>query len=103
MYFLTLLIFIALLISPFLFFWPQSRSKASRKTILYAQIIFYLYWNIVFWSVLYGYLPYSFAVFGTGDPESSIFMVYWFFTPIVTLVLITEIIYFFRHKKAIGF
>ncbi len=98
MYILTLTLFLLLTISPFFYFIPLSRKHSSRKTIIYAQLLLYAYWNIVFWSVLYGYLPYSFATFGTGDPESSIFMLYWIYTPVITLALVAEIIYLFRKK-----
>lgn len=98
MYFFTLIFFFCLLLSPFFFFLPRSTKKNTKKTILYAQIILFLYWNIVFWGVLYGYLPRSLTVFGTGDPESSIFMLYWIFTPLITLTLVLEVISSLRKK-----
>jgi len=92
MYLLTLIFFFYLLLAPFIFFLPRSRKMSTKKTVLYAQIILFLYWNVVFWGVLYGYLPHTLAVFGTGDPESSIFMFYWILTPLIALTLVLEAI-----------
>ena len=95
MYIITLLIFFFLVISPFIFFLKEN----TRKNIFILQIICFAYWNIVFWGVLYQYLPMSLAVFGTGDPEGSIFMLYWLFTPIMSGVLLIEVIYLLIKLK----
>ncbi len=98
MYIFTLLVFCILSILPFVFLWPLSRSISSRKTILIIQLLLFTYWNIVYWGVLYGYLPRSLSVFGIGAPEGSIFMLYWLFTPVMIGVLFLEIVFLFIYS-----
>jgi len=100
MYIFTLAIFVSLFLLPVLFFKARHKNLSTLKNIFAIHIILFTYWNVVFWGVLYGYLSYSFAVFGTGDPEGSIFMGYWLITPIITLAIAAELFYlFFRRKK----
>ena len=92
MYIITLTIFLATLILPFFFLFPFHRKIKGRLIIITIQIILFIAWNLIFYGVMNGTLPYSFGVWGTGDPESSVFMLHLFIKPIVTIVLTIELI-----------
>jgi hypothetical protein len=86
MYFFTFIVFAFLALSPFYFLF----SKGKNKFWLLLQIIFFAVWNFIFWGVIYGFLPRSFGVPAGSDPEGSVFMLYWLFTPFMVLVLLFE-------------
>ena len=107
MYIITLLLFFASIILPFLFLFPIHKNIKRRFIIFISQLIIIGIWNFIFKGVVNGSLPRSLSVFGTGAPESSIFMINWLFTPVVLIILMVELIYFLiylltkkHHKKS---
>ena len=98
MYTLTLLILLISLILPILFVFPFEQKIEKRLLIFLFQIIFFVLWASIFRSVLYGIIPRSFSVFGTGAPESSIFMLNWLIEPLLLFFILSELAYILIYK-----
>jgi hypothetical protein len=94
MYLITRLLFFASVILPFLSLFPIHQKFKRRFIIFIIQIIIIGIWNIIFEGVTNGFLPRSFSVFGSGAPESSVFMINWIFEPVILIILMVELIYF---------
>jgi len=54
----------------------------------------FAYWNIVYWGTQSGDFPWSFAVPSGESSDASVFMLYWLITPIITILLMIELLYF---------
>jgi hypothetical protein len=98
MYIITLIIFLATLTLPFLFLLPIRQTIKRRLVILIIQAILFIAWNYIFYGMMNNTLPYSFGVWGTGDPEGSVFMAHWLLKPAITFILFIEIFYLLGYQ-----
>jgi hypothetical protein len=101
-YWVTLIIFIAsffiffsFLLAPFL-----TMHQRARRTLLYIQLFCFAYWNLVFWGffLLHSIFE-SLAVPRGSDPEGSVFMFYFYITPVFAVFIIIELLIMRRNAK----
>ncbi len=89
-YFFTLLVFLLSFILPIIFS-VFTKKRQSRKILFWVQVIFFVYWNVVCWGcLLFGVLPRELAVPKGSAPEGSVFMLYWYLTPVFAFLLFLE-------------
>jgi hypothetical protein len=98
-YDITFFVFVASFFTFPFYFLARSGGNA-RRIWLGLQVAFFVYWNSVFFgSFLFGGLLRSFAVPMNSDPEGSIFMFYFYVTPIYLAFIILELLSFWRNAK----
>jgi hypothetical protein len=98
-YIITFSVFILSFII-FPFFFLTRPIGTARKIIPALQVAFFAYWNVVFWGfLLLGGLFKSLAVPRGSDPEGSVFMLYFYVTPIFVAFIISEMLIMRRNAK----